>query len=292
MNINQTRIIRLIRDAILITVGSAIFAVGLDCFEIPNGLAAGGVTGLATVFWAIAKDHGILLPVGMQVLAMNVLLMIPVIKSGGLRYAARTVAGIVLSSVFTDLFAPFLPVLGQNDLLLCSLWGGILVGFGLGLVFRTGGNTGGTDILAQLCAKHSVLSVGTWAMIFDALIIVVSIPVFSLENALYAVVAMVITCVTLDFVVDGPKTERMAWIISEKYEDIAHAVMYELGRGCTEVQARGVWSGDAHPMLLVVLNSSEIGPLKTLVADIDPESVVIVSEAHEVFGEGFKGLQG
>ncbi len=281
---------RVVRDVALILVGSALYAFGVDAFAVPEGLAAGGVTGLATVIYAVGAEHGLYLPVGTQTLAMNALLMIPVIRTGGLRYAARTVGGIVASSLFIDLFAPVVPPLGEGDLLLCALWGGVVCGAGLGLVFRTGGNTGGTDIVAQLLNRRLGIPVGTASVIVDALIVLVSIPVFSLSNALYAMVMMFLMGRVLDMVVDGPRSERAAWIISQRHDEIANAVMYSLGRGCTEVAARGVWSGNQRPMLLVILSNREVGMLKEIVSDADPEALMIISEVYEAFGEGFEGM--
>ena len=281
---------RVVRDVALILVGSALYAFGVDAFAVPEGLAAGGVTGLATVIYAVGAEHGLYLPVGTQTLAMNALLMIPVIRTGGLRYAARTVGGIVASSLFIDLFAPVVPSLGEGDLLLCALWGGVVCGAGLGLVFRTGGNTGGTDIVAQLLNRRLGIPVGTASVIVDALIVLVSIPVFSLSNALYAMVMMFLMGRVLDMVVDGPRSERAAWIISQRHDEIANAVMYSLGRGCTEVAARGVWSGNQRPMLLVILSNREVGMLKEIVSDADPEALMIISEVYEAFGEGFEGM--
>lgn len=281
---------RVVRDVALILVGSALYAFGVDAFAVPEGLAAGGVTGLATVIYAVGAEHGLYLPVGTQTLAMNALLMIPVIRTGGLRYAARTVGGIVASSLFIDLFAPVVPPLGEGDLLLCALWGGVVCGAGLGLVFRTGGNTGGTDIVAQLLNRRLGIPVGTASVIVDALIVLVSIPVFSLSNALYAMVMMFLMGRVLDMVVDGPRSERAAWIISRRHDEIANAVMYSLGRGCTEVAARGVWSGNRRPMLLVILSNREVGMLKEIVSDADPEALMIISEVYEAFGEGFEGM--
>lgn len=281
---------RVVRDVALILVGSALYAFGVDAFAVPEGLAAGGVTGLATVIYAVGAEHGLYLPVGTQTLAMNALLMIPVIRTGGLRYAARTVGGIVASSLFIDLFAPVVPPLGEGDLLLCALWGGVVCGAGLGLVFCTGGNTGGTDIVAQLLNRRLGIPVGTASVIVDALIVLVSIPVFSLSNALYAMVMMFLMGRVLDMVVDGPRSERAAWIISQRHDEIANAVMYSLGRGCTEVAARGVWSGNQRPMLLVILSNREVGMLKEIVSDADPEALMIISEVYEAFGEGFEGM--
>lgn len=282
-----------VRDAFLIIVGSLIFAVGVDVFEIPYGLAAGGVTGLATVFSAIADGFGVLLPVGLQTIAMNVLLLALVVRSGDRGYIVRTVAGILACGFFTDALVPFLPVVGGgNDLLLCALWGGIITGVGLGLVFRTGGNTGGTDIVSQLLARRTGMPVGTAVIIVDGVIIAFSATVFSIEQALYAAVAMFICGKVIDAVVDGPRSARAAYIISTEHEKIANEILYTLNRGCTELQARGVWSGNRRPVLLCVLGRSESMRLKQIVAGIDPDAIVIISEVHEVFGEGFRQIGG
>ena len=254
-------------------------------------LAAGGITGLATVFHALAQTVGINLPVGIQTIVMNVLLLLLVIKTGNRGYIVRTIIGILACGVLTDALAPFVPVLGQNDLLLCALWGGVITGVGLGLVFRTGGNTGGTDIISQFVARKASIPMGTAIIIVDGIVIALSAPVFSVENALYAAVAMYICGKVIDAVVDGPRSERAAYIISEKHAQIASAILYELDRGCTELQARGLWSGEDRPVIFCVLGRSQVPLLKEAVAQIDPEAIVIISEVHEAFGEGFGSIK-
>ncbi len=281
-----------LRDLALIIVGSAVFAVGVDCFEVPNGLAAGGITGLATVFYALAGAAGIYLPVGIQTIVMNVFLLLLVVKSGNRGYIVRTVLGILACGILTDALAPFMPAVGEKDLLLCALWGGVVTGVGLGLVFRTGGNTGGTDIIAQLLAKKLSQPVGTMMIVVDGFIIVASVPVFSVENALYAAVAMYISGKVIDMVIDGPRAERAAYIISERHAEIANAILYDLNRGCTELQARGVWSGNDRPVLFCVLGRNQVPLLKQVVAETDPEAIVFISEVHEAFGEGFGNITG
>lgn len=281
-----------LHDALLIVVGSIIFAIGVDIFEVPYGLAAGGVTGLAMVFSAVAETFGVTLPVGLQTIVINALLMILVVKSGSRGYIARTVAGIIACGFFTDALVPFLPVVGgEQDLLLCALWGGVVTGLGLGLVFRTGGNTGGTDIVAQVVARKTALPVGTSVIIVDGIVIALSATVFSVEQALYAAVAMFICGKVIDAVVDGPRAARAAYIISEEHDAIAHEVMHTLDRGCTELEARGMWSGAERPVLFCVLSRSEAVWLKQIVAECDPKAIVVISEVHEVFGEGFRQIR-
>lgn len=279
-------------EALLIVCGSIIFAVGVDCFEIPYGLAAGGVTGLAQVISEVAARAGVTVPVGLQTIAMNALLMLLVVRTGNKGYMVRTVAGIIACGFFTDALVPFLPVVGsEDDLLLCALWGGVIVGVGLGLVFRAGGNTGGTDILAQILARRTSMPLGTAIIIVDGAVIALSATVFSVEQALYAAVAMFISGKVIDVVVDGPRTSRAAYIITERYRDVEREILIGLDRGCTELSARGAWSGRERPVLFCVLSRSETVHLKEIVAGIDPDAIVFISEVHEAFGEGFRRIE-
>jgi len=283
----------LIVDSAYIVLGSVLFAVGLDCFEIPNGIAAGGASGLATVIAELLRRASLpVVPVGMQVLAMNVLLMGAVLHEGGARYAARCILGIVVSSVATDALAPVLPVLGNGDMLLCALWGGVVCGIGLGLVFRAGGNTGGTDIVAQIAAAHTSLSTGMASLVADAAVIALSVPVFGIENALYATIAMYLGTRVLDMVIDGFNTQRAAYVISDQHDEIKAHVFSDLDRGCTELLARGGYTGKDRPVLLVVLTRSEMAYLRRIVAGIDPSATIVVSKIHEAFGNGFTSLSG
>ena len=148
---------------------------------------------------------------------------------------------------------------------------------------QTGGNTGGTDIVAQLIAKRLGMPLGTAVMLVDGAIIALSAPVFSIENALYAAIAMYICGKVIDAVVDGPRAERAAYIISERHAEIANAIMYDLNRG---------WSGNDRPVLFCVLGRSQTPRLKQIVSEADPEAIVIISEVHEAFGEGFGSIEG
>ena len=280
-----------VRDTFLIVLGCLVFALGIDMFEIPNGIAAGGATGLATVLAAVARPYGITLPVGLQVIAMNVVLLALVFRTGGLRYAYRTIVGVFASSIFVDVLAPVLPVLGSGDLLLCALWGGVITGLGLGLVFRVGGNTGGTDILAQLLSKRLPFSNGATMFVVDALVVAVSIPVFGLENALYAVVAMYISGYEIDLGVAGMNARRAAYIVSDKWRELKPLILTDLDRGCTELLARGAYTGEERPVLMVVLSRSETAELKALVSQVDPNAIVFISDVHEAFGQGFGSLK-
>ncbi len=224
-------------------------------------------------------------------LTCHIILMAFVAKSGNKKYLLKSVVGFLISSIFVDLFAPFLPALGANDLMLATLWGSIICGFGLGLVFRAGGNTGGTDIIAQAVSKRFSIPSGTAIIIVDILIIIAAIPVFSLENGLYSTLAIFVTGKMIDFVIDGQRAERGVYIISSEHDAIAHEILYNLNRGCTELQARGLWSGAHKPVLMCVLGRTEVVQLKVIVSEIDSDALVFVSEVHEAIGEGFKSFE-
>ena len=155
------------RDLPAIMLGCAIAAFATDVFMIPNGLAAGGLTGLATIIAELGRRAGISLPVGIQTIVINALLLLVVVRSGGLKYVVQTVTGFVLFGFFTDLFAPFVLHLQHEDIMLSALWGGIVSGIGYGLVFRCGANTGGSDTIGQIIARKSSLPVGATVMAID-----------------------------------------------------------------------------------------------------------------------------
>ena len=280
----------LARDVALILVGSAIFAVGLNCFEIPNGIAAGGAAGLATVISALLARHlGMRVGVGALILVMNVLLLVPVYRSGGLRYAVRTITGAVASAILTDLLAPVVPVLGDGDLLLCALWGGVVCGFGVGLIFRAGGSTGGTDVLAQFIARRTSLSVGTASMMTDMAVVVSSVLAFGVEHALYAAVCLYVGSRLVDVVVDGGNARRAAYVISHQPDRLEELIHNEMGLSCTRLMAEQGRRRNMSPVLLLVLSKSELSMLRSLVLETDPHANLIVSSINETFGEAFGG---
>ena len=281
-----------LHDLPMVIVGCAIAAFATDTFMIPNGLAAGGVTGLATIVQEVAARNGLTLPVGVQTIAINAVLLLVVAREGGLLYAIQTVTGFVLLGVFCDVFALFETPLAGQDLMLSALWGSILSGIGYGLVLRCGANTGGSDTIGQIISRKTSLSVGSTTMAIDVAICALSAPVFSLENALYAALGMVLMGYVVDAVVDGANRRRMAYIISDNFPEIAADIMYGLDRGCTKLSATGMWSGESKPMLMVILERREISTLKMIVSQRDPDAIVMIADVTEAFGEGFKRLEG
>ena len=290
IDINRIIQSQFMRDLPVIMLGCAIAAFATDVFMIPNGLAAGGLTGLATILAELARRSGFSLPVGLQTIVMNALLLLVVVRSGGLKYVVQTVTGFVLFGFFTDLFAPFVLHLGHDDIMLSALWGGIVSGVGYGLVFRCGANTGGSDTIGQIIARKSSLPVGATVMAIDVAVCAASAPVFSITNALYAALSMVLMGYVVDMVVDGGNSQRAAFIISDHFEDIEHDILYAMDRGCTRLMAQGSWTKKDRPVLFFVLSRREISIIKTIVYEHDVDAMLIITDVNEAIGYGFKSV--
>lgn len=290
IDINRIIQSQFMRDLPAIMLGCAIAAFATDVFMIPNGLAAGGLTGLATIIAELGRRAGISLPVGIQTIVMNALLLLVVVRSGGLKYVVQTVTGFVLFGFFTDLFAPFVLHLQHEDIMLSALWGGIVSGIGYGLVFRCGANTGGSDTVGQIIARKSSLPVGATVMAIDVAVCAASAPVFSVANALYAALSMVLMGYVVDMVVDGGNTQRAAFIISDHFEDIEHDILHAMDRGCTRLMAQGSWTKKDRPVLFFVLSRREISIIKTIVYEHDADAMLIITDVNEAIGYGFKSV--
>lgn len=290
IDINRIIQSQFMRDLPAIMLGCAIAAFATDVFMIPNGLAAGGLTGLATIIAELGRRAGISLPVGIQTIVMNALLLLVVVRSGGLKYVVQTVTGFVLFGFFTDLFAPFVLHLQHEDIMLSALWGGIVSGIGYGLVFRCGANTGGSDTIGQIIARKSSLPVGATVMAIDVAVCAASAPVFSVANALYAALSMVLMDYVVDMVVDGGNTQRAAFIISDHFEDIEHDILHAMDRGCTRLMAQGSWTKKDRPVLFFVLSRREISIIKTIVYEHDADAMLIITDVNEAIGYGFKSV--
>ena len=290
IDINRIIQSQFMRDLPAIMLGCAIAAFATDVFMIPNGLAAGGLTGLATIIAELGRRAGISLPVGIQTIVMNALLLLVVVRSGDLKYVVQTVTGFVLFGFFTDLFAPFVLHLQHEDIMLSALWGGIVSGIGYGLVFRCGANTGGSDTIGQIIARKSSLPVGATVMAIDVAVCAASAPVFSVANALYAALSMVLMGYVVDMVVDGGNTQRAAFIISDHFEDIEHDILHAMDRGCTRLMAQGSWTKKDRPVLFFVLSRREISIIKTIVYEHDADAMLIITDVNEAIGYGFKSV--
>ncbi len=265
-----------------ITLGAVLTAIALNMFLIPNKVAAGGVSGMATILHYLVGA-----PVGVTMLALNIPLFLASIKVLGARFGLRTLYGAAILSVAIDLSAPFTPVL-THDLLLSSLYGGVLSGLGMGLVFRYGGTTAGTDLAAAIINKLTRISVGQALLGVDFFVIsAAGIAFKSAELSLYALISLWLTSYIIDLVQEGPSTAKAFIIVSNAADEVARRVLAEMDRGVTYLNGRGGYTGQTRDVLFCVVTASEVVRLKELITAVDPTAFVIVADAHEVMGEGF-----
>lgn len=274
-------------DYMLIIIGTGLLAVSIQCLYDPVNLVTGGFTGLAIIIksWTAGILEG-----GMPLWLANFLLNAPVflvaLKVKGKRFILRTFVGTMLLSLWLYV----IPVidLSQGDHVIAAIFGGCLGGAGIGLVLLAKGTTGGTDMVATLIQhymKH--YSIVQIMQILDGLIVVIGLYVFGLRAGLYAIVAIFITTKVSDAVMEGFKFSKAAFIITDKHEEVAHRILKELDRGVTGLYAKGMYSGEDKCMLYCVVSKKEIVEVKEIVADVDSNAFVIVTDAREVLGEGF-----
>lgn len=276
--------LKVLREYFFILIGVLLTAVGLDMFLVPNKIAAGGVSGIATIIHYVAH-----FPVGTTMLAINVPLFLVGIRQLGIRFGMRTLFGTITLSVLVDLLAARVPV-PTKDPLLASIYGGMLVGIGIGIVFRNKGTTGGTDLAAAIINNYMKLSVGVVLFVIDASVIIAAGIVFdSAELALYALLTVFLTARVIDIVQEGFGYAKAALIVSKKPDEVADVILHKLDRGVTSLHGTGMYTGADRDVILSVVTRAEISTLKELVHTIDPEAFVILTDVHEVLGEGFKG---
>lgn len=273
-----------LKNIIAIIIGSAIYSFGFVHFNMQNELGEGGFAGITLVLYFVFH---------WDVSLMNILLNIPMFLIGwkllGRKVFAYTVIGTVSVSVFLKIFHIYEIRLGlEDDLFLVSLFAGVFVGIGLGIIFRYGGTTGGVDIIARLVYKYKGWSMGKTMFIFDAFVILLSWLTFLNERSMmYTLVAVFVGARVIDFVQEGAYSARGAFIISEKQNEIADRIAEVMGRGVTILRGHGHYTKDEREVLYCVIGKNEITTLKSIITSIDPHAFVSMMDAHDVMGEGF-----
>jgi uncharacterized membrane-anchored protein YitT (DUF2179 family) len=256
---------------------------GYHFFFIPNKIAPGGFSGLGTILY---YQFGF--PVGAVTLALNVPLFLVAWRQQGIAYTLRSLVATLLFSVLLDILPE---VIVTEDLLLASVYGGGLVGVGLGMVVRSGASTGGTDMLANLITKRVPgMSFGVTLFIIEAVIVGLSAVAFGPQSALYAVLVILMTSKLVDAMQEGLNAAKAFFIISNRGNEIASKILTDLERGVTALNGKGMYSGEERVVLLCIIHRAEMGKLKALVRDCDPAAFMIVSDVREALGEGFAQL--
>ncbi len=290
----------------LITIGSFILAAGFVYFIDPHKIVPGGVYGIGIVVKNLTADimgKGIHIPIidkyifsdglgiGFVGLMLNIPLTLAGIKILGPRFGVKTVVGFVLSSIFIDFLDENFDGALVDDVLLSCVFGGVLIGFGLGLIFRSKATSGGSDIIAMIMAKYTRMSLGILMIVVDSTIVLLGLLVFKdWKIPLYSWIVIYITGKVIDATMQGVSYDKALFIISEKYEEIKHKIIVDLNRGGTLLHGEGMYKGLDKRIIFTNVNRRELAILQGYIKKIDPDAFMTVIEANEVIGNGFKPL--
>ena len=277
----------LLRNLLMIAVGSAIFSLGFDLFLEPAGISCGGVSGIAMLIVYATKSK--FLTVGILSALINLPLFFFGYHKIGKLFFFGSLLGMVVTSVGFDLFARILPI-PKTEPLVAAIFGGVIIGAGLGIVFIAGASTGGVDIVARLLKlKFRNFPIGKILLCMDLCTAVATGIVYGeFNNTFYSVITLVLSSFVLDKVVYGMDYAKVALIISDRYEEIAQAIDTQLDRGVTLLHGQGFYLSSDKFVLLSAVKRKQLAQLKDLVMSIDPSAFIILQDAHQVLGDGFK----
>lgn len=281
----NSKVFSLVWSYLVITVASAVYALGFNWCYKPNEIAFGGITGVAQIINQFFPQ----VPIGVAVIVLNIPLFLLGWKLLGGHLLFSSLYAMAVSSVFIDLLDSVYVFPPMEPLLAC-IFGGLLMGISLGFVFQQGATTGGTDLIARLLKlKFAWLPMGKLLMAIDLIVIVAVSAVFrNLYSALYGLVALYISTIVMDGVLYGLDNAKVAFIISDSHADIADTIVRELDRGVTILHGEGAYSHMEKRVLLCAFKQRQIVSIKRVVKEIDPDAFIIVCEAHEVLGDGFR----
>ncbi|MBR4039437.1 MAG: YitT family protein [Clostridia bacterium] len=273
---------QMIKDYVLIVLGTWVSGFAFAKFFLPYDIAPGGVTGISTVLASVLP-----LRVGVLSFLINLPLFILGWRTVGWRFAFRSFIAMTLMSLFIDVI-PSVDLSG--DIMLASIFGGALMGIGLGLVVRAGATTGGTDMAAQMI-HHAIgfVSIPTILLMIDAAVVLIAAMVFGVSAGLWALITLFIATKAMDMVIKGFNTAMQFMIISNSSEEIVERIHRDIDRGCTRLMAEGTYSHRPVGTLVCILSRTEAPKLKKIVAEIDPHAFVTVCDVHEALGRGFTG---
>ena len=273
---------RMLTDYAQILLGCVIGGAAYPLFLVPNSIAPGGLTGVSTIL-----NHLFGLPVGVTSLAMNIPLFVLSWRSMGRSFAIRSLIATALFSYCIDLLR-FQPM--TADPLLGALYGGLLLGAGIGLIIRGSATTGGTDMIARMIHRRvPSVSTGTLLVMLDCVVVLCAAIFVGIGYALYSLICIFVTGKVVDIVIIGFHHNRACFIISGRWEAITGEILHAMDRGVTQLTARGGFSGQERPVLLCIVPLPEVTRLKAVVQEADPNAFMFVTEATEAVGEGFAG---
>ncbi|GMA99056.1 YitT family protein [Pelosinus sp. IPA-1] len=263
-------------------VGCLLSAVAINSFLVPHHLLSGGVSGIAIILYYLFK-----FPIGVQILAMNVPLVYAAYRLLGKEYTIKTLYGTALFSFFvdaTDYLANFTVV---DDPILSAITGGIVTGIGSGLIFKANGSGGGLDIVSSIIKKYYSMNVGAASFSINCMIMLIAAILFGIKLAILTLISMFIAANITDNVVEGINRKKTVYIVSYKTDEILKAILKEVGRGATILRGEGAFTRQDKQVIFVVVTLTQIGQIKLLVQESDPNAFMIVQDAVEVMGRGF-----
>jgi uncharacterized membrane-anchored protein YitT (DUF2179 family) len=275
-----------LKDTFAYVAGSVLLALSIDIFTAPNNIAPGGVSGASTLINYLTQW-----PIGSTALILNVPIFIWAFAELSFEGVFRSLIATVLSSTAIDILAVFVQPY-ETNVLLAAIFGGVLQGIALGLVFMRSATTGGTDLIARLLGRHvRFMSVGRLMMMVDGVVVIVSAFVYkSIDNAMYAIITIFVSSKIIDTILYGTDigTGKVLFIISPKNEEIAQEILNSIDRGATMLESRGAYSGREGEVLLCAVRRFEVAKVKDIVHSIDKSAFIIVGDAGDITGEGFR----
>jgi len=272
---------KLLRRAFFILLGAGLVSVGLEIFLVPNGIIDGGITGIS-----IIAAHLTHFPLGIFLTVLNLPFLLMGYKQIGKTFAVSTLFGVIIMSIGTQLLIP-VPAF-TKDPLLAAVFGGVILGVGVGLVIRSGGSLDGTEIVAILINLKTPFSVGEIVMFLNIFILGSAGFVFGWDHAMYSLIAYYIAFKMIDITIEGMDQSKSVWVISDHNKDIGDALLQRLGRGVTYLHGEGGFSGDDKQVIFCVISRLEEAKLKSIVEEIDPKAFVAIGNIHDVKGGRFK----
>ncbi len=273
--------IELAQRILFITIGASLMAVGLEIFLVPNDIIDGGIAGISIMLHEMTD-----LPLGLFLFLINLPFLFIGYKQIGKTFAMSTLYGVAVMSIGTFLLHSVPPLTITK--VLAAIFGGVILGLGVGLVIRFGGSLDGTEIVAILINKKTPFSVGEIVMFFNFFILLASGFVFEWDSAMYSLIAYFIAYKAIDITIEGLDESKSIWIISEDYKEIGAAIMNRLGRGVTYLNGEGAFTGDSKRVIFCVITRLEEAKLKSIVQEIDPAAFMAVGNIHDVRGGRFK----
>ncbi len=286
-------------DYFYILLGSFILAVGFVFFITPHKIVPGGVYGIAIVVHYLTENLFYLWPEGFPIGLFGLLLNVPLTIAGirilGPKFGVKTVVGFVLTSVFMDTITILrpdgdLPLV--QDVLLSCVFGGVLLGFGLGLIFKSRATSGGSDIIAMMIAKYTRLPLGKLMIYVDSVIVLFGLLAFrDWAIPLYSWIVIYITGKVIDLTIDGANYNKAMMIVSKAHEEIRDKLVLDLERGGTYLRGEGMFTGQEKQIIYTVLSRREVAILEEFISNIDPDAFITIMDTKEILGEGFSSLQ-